>query len=102
MRDACRTQGAPDPEFVSTEKNFTVTLRKGSSREELLGTAITSQERQVLEWAASRGTFTVAEYSKIFNVPQRRARYLVQRLVQKGMLKPEGESRARRYSNEKV
>lgn len=90
MRNACHAEGAPDPEFEARPNEFVVTLRKS-------GQALSAEEREILEWAAGRGNFTVSECLEALNLTRRRARYLIQRLVQKGMLTTQGENRQRRY-----
>ena len=96
MRNACRTEGAPDPEFEARPGEFIVTLRKSNFLQSEPVIALT-EEQQILEWAASRVEFTIGECMIAFQMPRRHARYLLQRLVQKGILTPYGENRQRKY-----
>ena len=96
MRNACRAEGAPDPEFEARSKEFIVTLRKSPQSLETPAT-LTSEEVRILEWANGRASFTMSECIEALDLTQRRTRYLIQRLVQKGMLKTQGENRQRRY-----
>jgi len=53
MRNACRTEGAPDPEFEARPNEFVVTLRKGrdqTSRQ----TSAHEQENRVITLAATQ------------------------------------------------
>jgi len=53
MRNACRTEGAPDPEFEARPNEFVVTLRKGrdqTSRQ----TSAHEQENRVIAFAVSQ------------------------------------------------
>lgn len=52
MRNACRAEGAPDPEFEARPKEFIVTLRKGSARSSRISTSH-EDENQVIMLASS-------------------------------------------------
>lgn len=97
MRNACRAEGATDPEFEARPNEFVVTLRKSRITQKPSAPILISEERQILEWASSQASFTVTECLEALHLPRRRARYLIQRLVQKGLLTPQGENRQRRY-----
>ncbi len=94
MRNACRAEGAPDPEFEARPSEFIVTLRKSVSPQ---SNPALSEEERILEWAAGRAEFTVSDCMNALQMTRRHTRYLIQRLVQKGMLTPQGENRRRRY-----
>ena len=96
MRNACRQQNAPDPEFESTEAAFTVTLRKGglTAAERF---PLNADEFLLLEWARTRQNFSVSEAMGKLGLPRRRITYRIQQLIQRGFLLPEGEGRWRRY-----
>lgn len=98
MRNACRAEGAPDPEFEARPNEFFVTLRKSGLPQPPPVPIPTEQEREILEWAVNRAGFTVSECMIEFQMTRRHTRYLIQRLVLKGMLLPLGENRQRRYS----
>lgn len=98
MQNACRAAGAPDPEFEVRPNEFVVTLRKGSRLFSSSALPLfASEEGRILEWAKGRASFTVSECLEALDMTRRRARYLISRLVQKGMLTPQGENRQRRY-----
>ncbi len=97
MRNACRAEGAPDPEFEARPNEFVVTLRKSRQPLSTSSPRLTTEETEILEWAIGRGSFTVTECLEALDLTRRRARYLIQRLVQMGMLTTQGENRQRRY-----
>jgi ATP-dependent DNA helicase RecG len=97
MRNACRAEGAPDPEFEARPSEFIVTLRKSRLPRSVSLSTLTAEERQILEWANGRVNFTVSECMDALDMTRRHTRYLIQRLVQRGMLMPQGENRQRRY-----
>lgn len=96
MRNACRAEGAPDPQFEARPSEFIVTLRKSQQSSET-SPPMMSEEVRILEWANGRASFTISECIESLDLTRRRVRYLIQRLVQKGMLKTQGENRQRRY-----
>jgi ATP-dependent DNA helicase RecG len=98
MRNACRAEGAPDPEFEARPNEFIVTLRKSGLPQSTFLPTLTAEERQILEWAAGRAGFTVSDCMNALQMTRRHTRYLIQRLVQKELLAPHGENRQRRYS----
>lgn len=96
MKNACREQDAPDPQFESTEANFIVTLFKGGI------TAVdrfplNAAEYQFLEWAKTQRTFSVGDAIEILGLPRRRVTYIIQRLSLRKLLMPQGVGRWRRY-----
>lgn len=96
MRNACRAEGAPDPEFEARPNEFIVTLRKGLLPQSDPVPALTEEQR-IMEWAAGRVDFTIGECMIALQMTRRHARYLLQRLVQKGVLVPHGQNRQRKY-----
>ncbi len=55
MRNACRAEGAPDPEFEARPNEFVVTLRKGRDQA-TRQTSAHEQENHVIAFAASQET----------------------------------------------
>jgi ATP-dependent DNA helicase RecG len=99
MRNACRTQGVPDPAFTSAGGSFAVTLYKDAlSPSQLQRRSLSARQIQAVAHARQNGSITNRDYRKMTGLSDETARQDLKDLVKKGVLVPEGGGgRSSRY-----
>ena len=74
MRNACRSQGLPDPIFHSTATSFTVTLRKDElSDERLRQMGMNSRQIRAVHYVRQNGSISNSEHQVLTEAPRRTA-----------------------------
>jgi ATP-dependent DNA helicase RecG len=99
MRNACRDQGLPDPEFESTPSTFTVTLRRDVfSDENLRRMGMNERQIRALHFVRQNGSISNSQYQSLTGVARRTAARDLEHLEAQGvLLRPVQAGRAVRY-----
>jgi ATP-dependent DNA helicase RecG len=98
MIEACRNAGLPEPEFVADEHNFAVTFRKDPLRREaLVALGLTARQADAVMYVKAHGAVSRAQYRAATGAPERSAARDLAALVERGILRQEGQGRATRY-----
>jgi len=97
MIQSCIDQGLPEPLFEIKSNNVVVTLKKYRITDEILD-ILNERQRKAIEYLIKHGKITNSEYREINpNISPDMALKDLKKLVNKGILKPMGGTRARYY-----
>lgn len=100
MAQMCRAQGLPAPDFVSAPRRFEARfIADPYSDERLRHMGLKERQTRAVRLAREKGSISFAEYSILETGLTRRTlqRDLVE-LVEKGIFRAIGETKARRYA----
>jgi ATP-dependent DNA helicase RecG len=98
MIEVCREAGLPEPEFAELSGAFVVTFRQSRlTREYLEGLGLSPRQIAAVEYLRTRGRITKREYVAVTGASARTAVAELHTLVDKGLLVPTGQGRARHY-----
>lgn len=87
MRDACRAQGLPDPEFQSTATSFSVTFRKDDlSEDSLRRRGLNARQIQGIQHVRRHGSIKNSEYQAITGAARRTSARDLEQLGEMGLL----------------
>jgi predicted HTH transcriptional regulator len=100
MIEQCRTQGVPEPEFVLIRNvEFrTILPRDGFTASVLKGKALNERQMKAVQISKEKGLISLANIKEFYpDVADRTLNRDLQGLVDKGILKAQGEKKGRRY-----
>lgn len=100
MIEQCRTQGAPEPEFVLIRNvEFrTILPRDILTMSSLEGQGLNERQLKAVQLSKEKGFISLADIKKFYSdVADRTLNRDLQALVEKGILKAEGEKKGRCY-----
>jgi len=87
MRDACRAQGLPDPEFQSTATSFSVTFRKDDlSDDSLRRRGLNARQIQGIQYVSRTGSIKNSEYQAMTGAARRTSARDLEQLGEMGLL----------------
>ncbi|MCR4439903.1 MAG: ATP-binding protein [bacterium] len=95
----CREQGLPDPEFQNWQGGVRVVFSQDpSTPERLRATGLSERQIQIGATLRSRQSASIGELHRLFpDVTAKTVQRDLQALVDKGLLKAQGEKKGRRY-----
>lgn len=97
MIQSCIDQGLPEPLFEIKSDNFVVTLKKYNITDEILNT-LNERQRKAIEYVVEHGKITNSEYRAVNpGISPDTVLKDLKKLVDEGILKPMGGTRARYY-----
>lgn len=84
----------PEPDFEDTKSSFIVTFRKSKLTDEYLNRLdLNERQRRAIEYIKRHGRITNREYQELCNVSKATATRELKILMQKTIIKQEGEGR---------
>jgi ATP-dependent DNA helicase RecG len=102
MRDACRIDGVPDPEFTAAPFAFTVTFRRLANSTNKQPVALSKAEAAILAIAEMEKQITTRLCAERLHISRPYAWQILNKLVDRGLLEPHGEGRSRSYEMTKL
>jgi ATP-dependent DNA helicase RecG len=98
ITEQCTAAGLPAPQFSPKGSDFWVTFRKDIyNKEELSNRGLNERQVDALLFFKSKGEITSSEYAEKYNVTDRTARTDLTELVEKELLKKQGETKLATY-----
>ena len=97
MRNACRAEGSPDPEFEARPNEFVVTLRKGRVRASRVPTNHEDEDRVMILAASQEGGISRQDVIDLLNYDAQSASNLLLRLKRQRRIIQIGTFRWARY-----
>ncbi|MDR1343196.1 MAG: putative DNA binding domain-containing protein [Prevotellaceae bacterium] len=98
ITEQCTAAGLPAPQFSPKGSDFWVTFRKDIyNKEELSNRGLNERQIDALLFFKSKGEITSSEYAEKYNVTDRTARTDLTELVEKELLKKQGETKLATY-----
>ncbi|MCI0698067.1 helix-turn-helix domain-containing protein [candidate division KSB1 bacterium] len=95
MINLCRDASLPDPEFAEVSGAVVVTFRKAKSVKKYHeGPEQIERQRRAIEYVQQKGRITTQGYAEFFNVSTRTARRDLTAMVDKGIFRRAGKSKA--------
>ena len=93
MRNACRSQGLPDPSFHSTPISFSVTLRKDDlSDERLRQMGMNVRQIQAVRWVRQNGSISNSEHQTVTGATRRTSARDLDGLVEAELMERSSQS----------
>jgi ATP-dependent DNA helicase RecG len=98
MNEQCAKAGLPQPLYYYATSGFWVVFRKKSiNKQSLKELGLTDRQVNALLFFKEKGEITTAEYAKKYKVSDRTARRDLSELVEKELLKNEGDTNLSKY-----
>jgi ATP-dependent DNA helicase RecG len=98
MLRECAAAGLPEPDFEERAGCLWVTFRKDPfTPDRLRALGLNDRQIRAVRWAQEHGAVSNREYRQLTGLSDEGARHDLQDLVQKGILRSEGQGRSARY-----
>jgi predicted HTH transcriptional regulator len=100
MIKKCKEEKLPEPEFISTRHEFTTIIARDIYTENYLNKlGLNERQLQAVRLVKEKGLIGLVDFKTVYpSVTERTLNRDLQILVDKGVLKPKGEKRGRKYA----